>query len=77
MRRSRELLNEVLDHWHGRGYASEETLLFGFSQGCLMTFGDGPALSAAVGGLGRVRVGTGGGGPGGWRRQYRELREQG
>lgn len=36
VRRSRVLLNELLDHWQGRGYAAEQTVLFGFSQGCLM-----------------------------------------
>lgn len=35
--RSRELLFELLDHQKKQGFASEDTLIFGFSQGCLMT----------------------------------------
>lgn len=35
--RSRNLLFEVLDHQREQGFASEDTLMFGFSQGCLMT----------------------------------------
>jgi phospholipase/carboxylesterase len=37
VRRSRALLFELLDHWRGRGYPSAGTVLFGFSQGSLMT----------------------------------------
>jgi phospholipase/carboxylesterase len=36
VKRSRRLLFELLDEWRGRGYATEQTVLFGFSQGCLM-----------------------------------------
>jgi phospholipase/carboxylesterase len=36
--RSRALLFALLDDWRGRGYTTEQTLLFGFSQGSLMTF---------------------------------------
>ncbi len=35
--RSRALLIELLDHQRNRGWPTEQTLLFGFSQGCLMT----------------------------------------
>jgi phospholipase/carboxylesterase len=35
--RSRQWLFQLLDDWRGRGYATDQTLLFGFSQGCLMT----------------------------------------
>jgi phospholipase/carboxylesterase len=34
--RSCRLLFELLDAWRGRGYPTEATALFGFSQGCLM-----------------------------------------
>jgi phospholipase/carboxylesterase len=37
VRRSRGLLTELLDHWREQGYPTEQTLMFGFSQGCLMT----------------------------------------
>jgi phospholipase/carboxylesterase len=53
VRRSRALLTELLDHWHDRGYAPNRTLLFGFSQGCLMTLDVGlrypPGLAGLVG----------------------------
>lgn len=35
--RSREMLFELLDHQRDQGYAPADTLMFGFSQGCLMT----------------------------------------
>jgi len=35
--RSRRLLFEVLDARQAKGFPTEETVLFGFSQGCLMT----------------------------------------
>lgn len=35
--RSRQLLFELLDRARGSGFASDQTVLFGFSQGCLMT----------------------------------------
>jgi phospholipase/carboxylesterase len=35
--RSRKLLFELLDTTRAKGFASEDTVLFGFSQGCLMT----------------------------------------
>jgi predicted esterase len=36
IRRSRKLLFELLDAQRAAGYPTEETVLFGFSQGCLM-----------------------------------------
>ena len=35
--RSRELLNRLFDEIEAGGYRSEDTVLFGFSQGCLLT----------------------------------------
>ncbi len=35
--RSRDLLFDLLDQQRADGFASEQTFLFGFSQGCLMT----------------------------------------
>jgi phospholipase/carboxylesterase len=35
--RSRQLLFELLDHQRAQGWPTEQTVLFGFSQGCLMT----------------------------------------
>jgi phospholipase/carboxylesterase len=37
VRRSRQMLFELLDAWRAKGYATEDTVLSGFSQGCLMT----------------------------------------
>jgi phospholipase/carboxylesterase len=37
IRRSRALLFELLDMQRAKGFPTEETVLFGFSQGCLMT----------------------------------------
>ncbi|MBI4325933.1 MAG: serine esterase [Chloroflexi bacterium] len=37
VRRSRALLVALLDEQRTRGFATEQTLLFGFSQGCLIT----------------------------------------
>ena len=39
--RSRKLLVEWLDHLRTGGYPTEDTVLFGFSQGCLMTLETG------------------------------------
>ena len=36
--RSRRLLTELLEAQRARGFASDQTALLGFSQGCLMTF---------------------------------------
>ena len=35
--RSRKVLFELLDAQRANGFATEDTVLFGFSQGCLMT----------------------------------------
>jgi phospholipase/carboxylesterase len=51
IRRSRRLLTELLDHWRGRGYPPEQTLLFGFSQGCLMTLDVGLRHAHRLAGL--------------------------
>lgn len=37
IRRSRELLSQLLDAQRARGFPTEQTVLLGFSQGCLMT----------------------------------------
>ncbi|MFM8468820.1 MAG: alpha/beta hydrolase [Limisphaerales bacterium] len=37
VRRSTRLLGELLDAQRARGWPTEQTVLFGFSQGCLMT----------------------------------------
>jgi phospholipase/carboxylesterase len=34
--RSRKMLFELLDHMRGQGYPSEKTMVFGFSQGCVL-----------------------------------------
>jgi phospholipase/carboxylesterase len=39
--RSRKLLTELLDRQRAAGFPGEETILFGFSQGCLMTLETG------------------------------------
>jgi predicted esterase len=36
--RSREVLFHLLDEWRGKGYPTEQTVLLGFSQGCLMVW---------------------------------------
>ena len=41
IRRSRQLLSELLDAQRAAGFASEQTALLGFSQGCLMTLDAG------------------------------------
>jgi phospholipase/carboxylesterase len=41
IRRSRELLFRSLDSLREKGFATEQTILFGFSQGCLMTLETG------------------------------------
>ena len=41
VRRSRDLLFEVLDAQRKNGFPSEQTILGGFSQGCLMSFDAG------------------------------------
>ena len=37
IKRSRELLFQMLDGLREKGFPTSETILFGFSQGCLMT----------------------------------------
>src|SRR4051794_26030863 len=37
VRRSRKLLFELLNKQRSKGFATEDTILSGFSQGCLMT----------------------------------------
>jgi phospholipase/carboxylesterase len=37
VRRSRRLVSELLDAQRAKGFATEDTILSGFSQGCLMT----------------------------------------
>jgi phospholipase/carboxylesterase len=37
IRRSRDLLFELLDKQREKGFSTEQTVVFGFSQGCLMT----------------------------------------
>lgn len=52
--RSRALLVELLDENRERGFKTSETVLFGFSQGCLMTLETGlryPHLFAALIGI--------------------------
>ena len=51
VRRSRALLNELLDAQPARGFAPEQTLLFGFSQGCLMTLETGLRYPQRLAGL--------------------------
>ena len=41
VRRSRKLIFELLDAQRAKGFPTEETVLFGFSQGCLMTIDTG------------------------------------
>ncbi len=38
IKRSRELLFELLEDVEKKGFAPEDTIVFGFSQGCLMTY---------------------------------------
>jgi phospholipase/carboxylesterase len=39
--RSYRLLSGLLDEWRGKGYPTDRTMLFGFSQGCLMSYETG------------------------------------
>jgi phospholipase/carboxylesterase len=41
VRRSRRLISELLDAQRDKGFSTEETVLSGFSQGCLMTIDAG------------------------------------
>ena len=49
--RSRKLLFELLDSLRERGFPTEQTLLFGFSQGCLMTLETGLRYPHRLAGL--------------------------
>ena len=49
--RSRRLLFELLDAQRSAGFATEQTLLFGFSQGCLMTVETGVRYPHRLAGL--------------------------
>lgn len=51
VRRSRALLFELLDTQRGQGFATEDTVLFGFSQGCLMTVDVGFRYAHRLAGL--------------------------
>jgi len=51
IRRSRRLLFEVLDEQPRRGFPTEQTYLFGFSQGCVMTVDVGFRYPARFAGL--------------------------
>lgn len=49
--RSYRLMAELLDSLAERGFPSERTILFGFSQGCLMTYETGLRYAARFAGL--------------------------
>lgn len=49
--RSRKLLFELLDQTRSRGFPTEKTVVFGFSQGCLMTFEIGARYPHLLAGL--------------------------
>jgi phospholipase/carboxylesterase len=51
VRRSRGLLFELLDHCRSQGYPPSQTILFGFSQGCLMTLDAGLRYPHGLAGL--------------------------
>lgn len=51
IRRSRASLFELLDAQRAKGFLTEETVLFGFSQGCLMTVDVGFRYPHKFGGL--------------------------
>jgi phospholipase/carboxylesterase len=48
--RSRKVLGETLDATQRQGYPADQTILFGFSQGCLMTLEFGSRYSHALAG---------------------------
>ncbi|MCB1136967.1 MAG: hypothetical protein KDK78_11915, partial [Chlamydiia bacterium] len=50
IRRSRKMLGTLLDSLHAKGYARERCFLFGFSQGCLLTFEFGARYPHALAG---------------------------
>jgi phospholipase/carboxylesterase len=49
--RSREMLIQLLDRQREAGFASDQTILFGFSQGCLMTLDTGLRYRHRLAGL--------------------------
>jgi phospholipase/carboxylesterase len=49
--RSRKLLSDLLDAQRAAGFPSEQTVLFGFSQGCLMTLDAGLRYPHRLAGL--------------------------
>ena len=49
--RSRKMLFELLDDFRGKGFPSEQTIVCGFSQGCLMTWEAGLHYSHRFAGL--------------------------
>ncbi len=51
VRRSRELLSGLLDQQRERGFPNDQTILFGFSQGCLMTIDVGLRYPEPLAGL--------------------------
>jgi phospholipase/carboxylesterase len=51
VRRSRRLLFELLDEQRRKGFPTEQTFLFGFSQGCVMTVDVGLRYPARLAGL--------------------------
>jgi phospholipase/carboxylesterase len=51
VKRSRELLFEVLDTQRARGFPTNETILGGFSQGCLMSLDTGLRYSQRLAGI--------------------------
>ncbi len=51
IRRSRALLHELLDQTRASGFPSEQTVLLGFSQGCVMTLDAGLRYSRPLAGL--------------------------
>ncbi|MDB6025106.1 MAG: serine esterase [Verrucomicrobiales bacterium] len=51
IKRSRELLFTLLDDMRGKGFPTEQTILFGFSQGCVMTIEAGCRYPHLLAGL--------------------------
>ena len=51
VKRSRQMIFELLEHWRQRGFPSEQTVLFGFSQGCLMAVEAGLRYAHTLAGL--------------------------
>ena len=51
IKRSRELMFELLDDLRGKGFPTDQTVLFGFSQGCVMTIETGCRYPHRLAGL--------------------------